>query len=155
MHTSWTLTVLWSLLFLGGVPAWSGGVSGPGGLVPGWSGPGGCLARYPPMDRILDTCLWKYYLGQNFILAGNEVSMWSGSKVIVWTDGHTESKTDTQTDTTENITYPHTRVVIMLHKTTMCQSNESSFLMLGLTNLTVHKVIWVEIYILPWYLKCL
>ena len=35
----------------------------------------------------------------------NEVPMWSSSKVIVWTDR--------QTDTTKNITYPHSQVVNM------------------------------------------
>ena len=48
----------------------------------------------------------------------NEVSMSSGSKFIVCTDGHTDRHTDRQThrqtDMTENITYPHTRVVITL-----------------------------------------
>ena len=38
----------------------------------------------------------------------NEVSVSSSSKVIVCTDGHT----DRQTDMTENMTYPHMRVVI-------------------------------------------
>ena len=38
-------------------------------------------------------------------------SMWSGSKLIVWTDGHT----DRQTDMTENITYPHTQVVTRMY----------------------------------------
>ena len=42
----------------------------------------------------------------------NEVSMWSGSKVIAWTDIHIDRQMDRQTDTTENITYPHSRVVI-------------------------------------------
>ena len=39
----------------------------------------------------------------------NEVPMWNGSKVIVWTD----TQMNRQTDTTENITYPHSRVVNM------------------------------------------
>ena len=71
----------------GGVPAWSWGVSALRGGVPAWS-PGGCLllggthlvlggvclVRYfpPPVNRILDTRLWKYYLGQNFVSAGNK-----------------------------------------------------------------------------------
>ena len=48
----------------------------------------------------------------------NEVSLSSGSKVIALTDRNTQTdrQTDTQTDRqthmTENITYPHTRVVI-------------------------------------------
>ena len=50
----------------------------------------------------------------------SEVSMLMGSKVIAWTDIHTDGQThrhtdkhtDRRTDTTENITYPHTRVVM-------------------------------------------
>ena len=47
----------------------------------------------------------------------NEVSMSSSSKVIVCTDGHTDRQTHTHTqaDMTENITYPHTRVIIMAY----------------------------------------
>ena len=49
-----------------------------------------------PMTLILklDLDMVKMYLHTK-----NEVPMWSGSKVIVWTDCHT----DGQTDTTENI----------------------------------------------------
>ena len=74
-----------------GVPAWSQGgawsggaclvggcLPGPGGCLPG---PGGCLpgpggggwypsmhwGKLPPVDRILDTCFWKYYLAPNFV----------------------------------------------------------------------------------------
>ena len=62
----------------------------------------------------LDLDMVKMYL-----YTKNEVSMWRGSKVIAWTDIHTESwtegwtdrQTNGQTDMTENITYPHTRVV--------------------------------------------
>ena len=81
----------------------------------------------------LDLDMVKMYLHTK-----NEVLMWSGSKVIVWTDRHTDRQTDRQdrhtdrrtdgqtdrrtdrqtdrwTDTTENITYPHSRVVINNH----------------------------------------
>ena len=51
-----------------------------------------------------DLDMFKMYLHAKI-----EVSMSSGSKVIAWTDRNT----DTQTDMTENITYPHTRVVKM------------------------------------------
>ena len=37
----------------------------------------------------------------------NEVPMWSSLKVLAWTDG--------QTDMTENITYPHSRVALLLN----------------------------------------
>ena len=89
MRTGRTLTVFRSLLFPGG-GVWSqggtclvrGGVWSQGGtclvrggvrsrgctcLVRG----GGCLVRYPPCGQN-DTRLWKYYLGQNFVSAGNE-----------------------------------------------------------------------------------
>ena len=62
---------------------WSRGVPGPRGVyLPGgtWScrevylvlggvpGPGGFTCPgTPPLNRILDTCLWKYYLAPNFI----------------------------------------------------------------------------------------
>ena len=39
----------------------------------------------------------------------NKIFMWSISKVIAWTDRHTY----TQEDMSENITYPHTQVVII------------------------------------------
>ena len=42
----------------------------------------------------------------------NEVSMSRGSKIIAWTDRNTDRQRDRQTDMTENITYPHTQVVI-------------------------------------------
>ena len=29
-----------------------------------------------------------------YLYTKNEVSMWSGSKVIAWTDGHTDRQTD-------------------------------------------------------------
>ena len=49
-------------------------------------------------DLKIDLDMVKMYL-----YTKNEVSMWSGSKVMAWTDR--------QTDMTENIIYPHTRVV--------------------------------------------
>ena len=63
----------------------------------------------------LDLDMVKMYLH-----AKNEVSMSSGSKVIAWTDRNTDRQThrqthrhtDRETDMTENITYPHTRVVM-------------------------------------------
>ena len=66
----------------------------------------------------LDLDMAKMYLHTK-----NEIPMWSGSKVIVWTDRHTDTQTHRhtdgqmdrqthgQTDMTENITYPHSRVV--------------------------------------------
>ena len=57
----------------GGVPAWSGGgVSAPGGVPASSQGGCTCLVRYPPpVNRMNDRRLWKYYLGQNFVSAGN------------------------------------------------------------------------------------
>ena len=56
-------------LVLGGeVPGPGGGtclVLGGGGVVPAWSG--GVPAHPPPVDRILDTRFWKYYLAPNFV----------------------------------------------------------------------------------------
>ena len=71
----------------GGVPGLGGCLPGPGGGA--WSGeclvPAGCLVpggaclvpggggipayteADPPVDRIFDTCLWKYYFAPNFI----------------------------------------------------------------------------------------
>ena len=49
----------------------------------------------------LDLDMVKTYLHTK-----NEVSMWWGSKVIVWTDRNIYR----HTDMTENITYPHTHV---------------------------------------------
>ena len=37
-----------------------------------WRPPG---TRFPPVNRILDTRLWKYYLGQNFVSAGKNVAV--------------------------------------------------------------------------------
>ena len=62
----------------------------------------------------LDLDMIKMYLHTE-----NELSMLRGSKVIAWTDRNTDRQTDTdrnrqtdrQTDMTENITYPHTRMV--------------------------------------------
>ena len=52
----------------------------------------------------LDLDMVKMYLHTK-----NEISMSRGSKVIAWTD----RDTDRQADMTENITYPHMRVVII------------------------------------------
>ena len=68
------------------------------------------------------TLILKLYLDMvmMYLHTKNEVSMSSGSKVIVCTGGHTDRQTDTdiqtdtQTEMTENITYPHTRVVNIL-----------------------------------------
>ena len=54
----------------------------------------------------LDLGMVKVYLHTKI-----EVSRARGSKVIAWTDRNTDRQTDRQTDKTENITYPHTRVV--------------------------------------------
>ena len=48
---------------------------------------------------------------KTYLYAKNKVPMWSGSKVIAWTDRHRDKQMDRQTDMTENITYPHSRVV--------------------------------------------
>ena len=77
MRTGRSLTVFRSLLFPGGV--WSGGVSGlvPGGSGPGGSGPGGegvCWSGIPLCEQN-DRQVWKYYLGQNFVSAGNELDL--------------------------------------------------------------------------------
>ena len=58
-----------------------------------------------PMTLVLelDLDMVKMYLHTK-----NEVPSYSGSKVIAWTDRHT----DTHTDSSENITYPHMRMVI-------------------------------------------
>ena len=53
----------------------------------------------------LDLDMVKMYLHTK-----NEVSMSRGSKVKAWTDRHTDRH-----DMTENITYPHTRVVTILN----------------------------------------
>ena len=70
----------------------------------------------------LDLDMVKMYLHTK-----NEVSMLRGSKTETQTDRHTDRQTDTQThrhtdrqtdrqtDMTENITYPHTRVVITFY----------------------------------------
>ena len=57
----------------------------------------------------LDIDMVKMYLHPK-----NEVPMSRGSKVIALTDRKTQidRQTDRQKDTTENITYPHTRLVI-------------------------------------------
>ena len=46
----------------------------------------------------------------------NEVSMSKGPEVIAWTDRNT----DRHTDMTENITYPHTRLVTTLSLGSLC-----------------------------------
>ena len=77
----------------------------------------------------LDLDMVKMYLHTK-----NEVSMWSSSKVIAWTDRNTDrqthrqadTQTDTQTDMTKNITYPHTWVVTSMHCSrmrTVCSSS--------------------------------
>ena len=71
----------------------------------------------------LDLDMVKTYLHTK-----NEVSIWSGSKVIAWT---TERNTDTQTQRHDwRLTYPHTHVVTRMHcsmmhtghSLTICQS---------------------------------
>ena len=56
----------------------------------------------------LDLDMVKMYLHTK-----NEVSMLRGSKVIACTNRNTDRQTDRQTDMTENITYPHTRLLKM------------------------------------------
>ena len=62
-----------------------------------------------PMTLILkiDLDMVKMYLHTK-----NEVPSYSGSKVIAWTDRQTDGQTHRQTDSSEIITYPHTRMVI-------------------------------------------
>ena len=63
-----------------------------------------------PMNLILklDLDMVKMYLHTK-----NEVSMSRGSKQTeTQTDTQTDRQTDRHTYTTENITYPHTRIVI-------------------------------------------
>ena len=75
MHCSQGVYLVWGDLVLGGC-SWSagdlvqGGVPGPRG-VPGpgwcsWSHWGTCPGT-PPVNRILDTRFWKYYLAPNFV----------------------------------------------------------------------------------------
>ena len=78
----------WSGGWGGGVPAGPRGVPGPGGCT--WSGGCTCLVLgvpgqvLPPVDRILDTCFWNYYLGQNFVLAGNKLSqIWTNCPLFI------------------------------------------------------------------------
>ena len=68
------------------------------------------------------TLILKLYLDmvKMYLHTKNEVSMSRSSKVIVWTDRNTDTQTDTQTDMTENITYPHTRVVIKMDESEGC-----------------------------------
>ena len=58
-------------------------------------------------------------MAKMYLHTKNDISMWRGSKVIAWTDEHTNKQTNrhkqththTHTHMTENITYPHTPVV--------------------------------------------
>ena len=57
---------------------------------------------------------------KRYVCTKNEASTLNGSKVIAWTDRHTDGQThrqmDRQTDSSENITYPHTRMVKIVVK---------------------------------------
>ena len=77
MHTTWCLV-------LRGVPGPRGMHDLGGCLVPGMPGPGGCLVWWgllggypsmhwgrPPVNRILDTRYWKYYLPPQTSFAGS------------------------------------------------------------------------------------
>ena len=48
---------------------------------------------------------------QMYLYTKNEVSIWSSSKVLAWTDIHIDRQMDRQTDMIENITNPDLRVV--------------------------------------------
>ena len=56
------------------------------------SAPGGCIPActeadtLPPVDRILDTRLWKYYLGPTSLWPVKNLRMFNNSKVIFWGD---------------------------------------------------------------------
>ena len=72
-----------------------------------------------PWPNDLDTQIWPRY-GQDVPAYQNEVSMWRGSKVIVWTDRNTGRQTDRHTHThthththrhDQKLYLPHTRVV--------------------------------------------
>ena len=76
-----------------------------------------------PWPNDLDTQTWPRY-GQNLPAYQKWSFYVKGSKIIAWTDRNTDRQTDRQTDMTENITYPHTQVVIreifekkLLHRT--------------------------------------
>ena len=98
----------------------------------------------------LDLDMIKMYLHTK-----NEVSMSSGSKVIAWTDRNTDRQTHRQThrhtDMTENITYPHTRVVM----THACQN--ITFLQLLLRAVTIARrflrIIFGPLQIVPFPAK--
>ena len=77
----------WGVYLVPGGVLSPGGVPSPGVCVSDLGGiwPGGvvCLRHaptpgqtqpLPPVNRILDTRLWKYYLGHNFVAAGNDRS---------------------------------------------------------------------------------
>ena len=55
----------------GGGHAWQGGACMVGG---GMCGRGACVAHIPPVDRILDTRLWKTLPSRNFVAGGNYTS---------------------------------------------------------------------------------
>ena len=91
MRTGRSLTVCWSVLPGGGglVPGGSGvGGYGLGGVCPGRCllGGGGedgipvCTEADPPVNRMNDRQVLKYYLGHNFVAAGNKTSINQKSK---------------------------------------------------------------------------
>ena len=61
---------------------------------------------------------------KRYVCTKNEASTFNSSKVIAGTDRYTDRQihiqtdrhTDRQTDSSENITYPHTRMVTKLQK---------------------------------------
>ena len=61
------------------------------------------------LDLDLMTLILKFHLAmvKMYLYTENEIPSHSGSKVIAQTDRHT----DRQTDLTEFITYPHTRMI--------------------------------------------
>ena len=63
---------------------------------------------------------------QMYLYTENEIPSYNGSKVVAWTDGHTETQTDTQTDLIEIITYPQIRMVIILILREFCIKRDFS-----------------------------
>ena len=87
MRTGRSLTVCRSLLpggclLRGGWCLLLGGVSAPGGSVPGGGGhPSMHRGRHPPCEQN-DKQVQKYYLGHNFVAAGNKLHTTSGSRFL-------------------------------------------------------------------------
>ena len=73
MHSSRTDTVRYKGHLRGGGVSAQAGCLPRGKCLPKGCLPGGCLPRrYPPVDRILDTLLWKHYVSATTVAGGNE-----------------------------------------------------------------------------------